>query len=259
MEKKPNQFTQAADFKEGVLLLIDKPKNWTSFDVVNKVRNQLRWNLKLGKKIKVGHAGTLDPMATGLLVLCTGKMTKQIQYLQAEDKSYTGTMVLGATTPSYDTETVVNETYEINHLTEQQLHEAAASFLPGYDQIAPAFSAKKVDGKRAYLSARKGIDPKIAPRSISLHKFELTDFNLPEVQFDAVCSKGTYIRSLAYDLGRKVENGAYLNALRRYASGEFSIDDALTLEQFEARISQMEPFEEISEGEQSPTGNSPLA
>ncbi len=251
MEKTPNEFIKAADFKEGVLLLIDKPKGWTSFDVVNKVRNQLRWNLKLGKKIKVGHAGTLDPMATGLLVLCTGKMTKQIQYLQAEDKSYTGTLVLGATTPSYDTETAENETHDTTYLTEDMLHTAARSFLPGYDQIAPAFSAKKIDGKRAYLSARKGIDPKIPPRAVILHKFDLTGFALPEVHFDAVCSKGTYIRSLAFDLGRKVENGAYLNALRRYASGEFLIENALTLEEFEARVATMEPYEENMEGEQS--------
>lgn len=253
MEKKPNHFLKAADFKEGVLLLIDKPKGWTSFDVVNKVRNKLRWDLKLGKKIKVGHAGTLDPMATGLLVLCTGKMTKQIQYLQAEDKSYTGTLVLGATTPSYDTETEVDEKFEIDHLTEEQLHSAAASFLPEYNQIAPAFSAKKIDGKRAYISARQGITPKIAPRTVELHKFELTQFDLPEVQFDVVCSKGTYIRSLAFDLGRKVENGAYLIALRRYASGEFSIENALTLEEFYDRIEQLEPFEEKPEEQQSPS------
>lgn len=243
MEKIPNSFAVAADFKEGTLLLIDKPKGWTSFDVVNKVRNQLRWNLKLGKKIKVGHAGTLDPMATGLLVICTGRMTKQIQYLQAENKSYTGTMVLGATTPSYDTETEEDAQFPTAHLTSELLHETAASFLPGYDQIAPAFSAKKINGKRAYLSARQGIDPKIAPRAIELFKFELTDIRLPEVDFDVVCSKGTYIRSLAFDLGRKVESGGYLNALRRYASGDYHIDNALTLEEFEAMVAKMEPYE----------------
>lgn len=235
MELEVNQFEHLEDFKEGVVLLVDKPLEWTSFDVVNKVRGILRRKLKV-KKIKVGHAGTLDPLATGLLVICTGKMTKQIQYIMDGEKGYTGTILFGGTTPSFDLETEVDQTYPTDHLTAELLKEKAQAFEPGYMQTAPVFSAKKVDGKAAYLSARKGKEVKIEPRYVMIHQFKLTSLALPEVEFDVECGKGTYIRSLAHDLGKQVDSGAHLTSLRRYRSGEFHVKDAFTIESLMERI-----------------------
>ncbi len=235
----PNSFERLGDFQSGSLLLIDKPLGWTSFDVVNKVRGILRRRLGV-KKLKVGHAGTLDPLATGLLVICTGKMTKVIQTLLEEDKGYTGTITFGSTTPSYDLETEPEGVYAIDHLDDDVLRAAAASFCPSYLQTAPIFSAKKVDGKPAYKSARKGVEVVIAPREVHLHRFELTAIRLPSVDFDVVCSKGTYIRSLANDLGQRVNSGAHLSALRRYRSGQFDVGGALSMAEFEARLDALD-------------------
>lgn len=235
MNTPPNHFETLADFKSGTLLLFDKPLGWTSFDVVNKVRGMLRHRLGV-RKLKVGHAGTLDPLATGLLVICTGKMTKAITGLIEEDKGYTGVIELGATTPSFDLETEIDQRFDLPHFEEELLRETARSFVPNYLQTAPAFSAKKVDGQVAYRSARKGVMLEIPPRMVQIKQFELTEFDLPKVHFDVVCSKGTYIRSLASDFGSKLKNGAHLAALRRYQSGQFNVVDAMTIEEFEALL-----------------------
>lgn len=247
MDVKVNSFERLRDFQEGQVLLIDKPLGWTSFDVVNKVRGMLRHRLGV-RKLKVGHAGTLDPLATGLLVVCTGKMTKQIQFFIDEDKGYSGTMALGATTPSYDLETEVNERFPTEHLNEGLLRQHAEGFTPGYEQTAPIFSAKKVNGRPAYASARKGETVAIAPRQVAIHRFELTRIALPEVDFDVHCSKGTYIRSLAHDLGRAVGSGAHLTALRRYQSGQFHLDAALSLDGFTLRVDALPAENQPSDG-----------
>lgn len=247
MDVKVNSFEQLSDFQEGQVLLIDKPIGWTSFDVVNKVRGMLRHRLGV-RKLKVGHAGTLDPLATGLLVVCTGKMTKQIQFFIDEDKGYTGTLVLGATTPSYDLETDIDATFPTEHLSETMLREVASDFTPAYEQTAPMFSAKKVNGRPAYASARKGETVKIAPRLVAIHRFALTRVALPEVDFDVHCSKGTYIRSLVHDLGKSVGSGAHLTALRRYQSGQFHLDAALSLEDFTLRVDALPTENQPSDG-----------
>lgn len=221
------------DFVAGEVLLIDKPYEWTSFDVVGKVRNIVRRATGV-KKIKVGHAGTLDPLATGLLILCTGKKTKEIMHIQAEDKEYTGTITLGATTPSYDLETEIDKTWPTDDLTLEQLQEAANTFVGDIMQRPPLFSAKKVDGKRAYELARKGSDLELKKNPVRIESFEIEAFRNPEVDFLIRCSKGTYIRSLAHDLGAELNNGGHLSSLRRTASGNFRVEDALTPEQFEA-------------------------
>jgi tRNA pseudouridine55 synthase len=222
------------DFARGELLLIDKPLDWTSFDAVNKVRRLI--SRKIGKKLKVGHAGTLDPKATGLLIICTGAMTKKINDLVGLDKEYTGTFFLGATTPSYDTETVISQKSEISHLTAEIIHSTARQFTGSLQQLPPQFSAKQVDGKRAYLSARKNKEVKIDPVSITIKEFEITRIELPEVDFRIVCSKGTYVRALARDLGEALRTVAYLTSLRRSRIGQYSVSDALTVEQFEALL-----------------------
>ncbi len=215
-------------FVEGEVLLVDKPKDWTSFDVVNKIRGRIRHVFQV-KKIKVGHAGTLDPMATGLLIVCTGKETKNIDLYQAQSKVYTGTMHFGATTPSYDAETEVNATFPTEHLTEEMIHEATKAFVGDIEQVPPMFSAIKVDGQPLYKMARKGQSIKVEARKVSIYSFEITRVALPEVDFKVHCSKGTYIRSLADDLGRAVGSGAYLTALRRTHIGEYKVDDALSV------------------------------
>jgi tRNA pseudouridine55 synthase len=230
------------DFIRGELLLIDKPIDWTSFDAVNKVRRLI--SRQLGKKLKVGHAGTLDPKATGLLLICTGAMTKRINELVGLDKEYTGTFFLGATTPSYDTETEINLKSEIVHLTSEMILAATKKFIGTIQQVPPQFSAKLVDGKRAYLSARKNKEVKIEPVTITIKEFEITRIDMPEVSFRVVCSKGTYIRSLARDFGEALNSGAYLTSLRRIRIGQYSVQDAMTPAQFEvllpstARINQ---------------------
>jgi tRNA pseudouridine55 synthase len=223
------------DFIKGELLLIDKTIDWTSFDAVNKIRRLI--SRKIGHKLKVGHAGTLDPKATGLLLICTGAMTKQINELVGLDKEYTGTFFMGATTPSFDTETEINHKSEIGHLTSEMIYNTTQKFIGTIQQVPPQFSAKLVDGKRAYLSARKNKEVKIEPVTITIKEFEITRIDMPEVSFRIVCSKGTYIRSLARDFGETLDSGAYLTSLRRTRIGQYSVQDAVTISQFEALLS----------------------
>ncbi len=218
-------------FKEGQLLLIDKPLHWTSFQAVNKVRWAIKRKFNL-KKIKVGHAGTLDPLATGLLIICTGKFTKKIAQIQGQAKEYTGTITLGATTPSYDLETEIDQNYSVDHITEELLHQTTKHFIGDVEQYPPVFSAIKKDGKRLYEFAREGKDVEIKPRVIHISAFELTRVELPEVDFKVSCSKGTYIRSLAHDYGRALNSGAHLSALRRAKIGGHSVEDAISPEKF---------------------------
>jgi len=225
-----NSFT-AEDFKNGQILLFDKPLEWTSFQVVNKVRWLIRKNCGI-KKIKVGHAGTLDPLATGLLIICTGKFTKKIQELQGQEKEYTGTFTLGATTPSYDLETEIDHTFPTDHLSAEKLQQATEQFKGDIEQFPPVFSALKKDGKRLYEYARKGEEVKINSRTVNISSFELTNIDLPEVDFKVSCSKGTYIRSLAHDFGKAVESGAHLSALRRTKIGDFNVENAFTIDTF---------------------------
>ncbi len=209
------------DFATGELLLVNKPYKWTSFDVVGKIRNSFK-----PLKLKVGHAGTLDPLATGLLIICTGKMTKQIDTFQAEEKEYTGTMILGATTPSYDMETEPDEQFDTSHLTSEQIHQACEQFIGDIQQYPPAHSAIKVDGERLYEKARRGEEVELRLRNVTITEFEITRIELPEVDFRVVCSKGTYIRSLVNDFGKALNNGAYLSKLTRTRSGNFKLEDA---------------------------------
>ncbi len=218
------------DFLAGETLLVDKPKDWTSFDVVNKIRFRLKHLLGV-KKIKVGHAGTLDPMATGLLIICTGKSTKKLHEFQGLDKTYTGTLQLGASTPSYDAETEPDVHYPTEHITEALLKENTQQFTGEIDQIPPMFSAIKVDGQPLYKKARQGIKIEIKSRQVRIDEFTLTNITLPDVDFRVTCSKGTYIRSLAHDLGQAVGSGAHLTALIRTSIGDFKLEDAWDLEE----------------------------
>ena len=220
---------------EGQLLLIDKPLNWTSFQVVNKIRWELKNKFGI-KKLKVGHAGTLDPLATGLLLVCTGKMTKKISEIQALVKEYTGTFTLGATTPSYDLETPIDGTFPIDHLDDNALKEVINQFTGVVDQYPPVFSAIKKDGRRLYEYARKGEEIKINSRQVEISVFELTEIKLPTIDFYVKCSKGTYIRSLANDYGKALGSGAHLSSLRRTAIGLHRIEDAYTIEQITAQL-----------------------
>lgn len=219
------------DYQSGKVLLIDKPLHWTSFQVVNKLRWELKQAFKI-KKIKVGHAGTLDPLATGLLVICTGKMTKEIDSFQAQIKEYTGTFVLGSTTPSFDLETEIDETFATNHITEALIHETTKQFIGDIEQFPPVFSAIKKDGKRLYEFARAGETVEIKPRIITISEFEITNIDNLNVDFRVVCSKGTYIRSLANDFGKALNSGAHLSALRRTKIGDFDVKNAETIENF---------------------------
>jgi tRNA pseudouridine55 synthase len=233
------------NFKEGEVLLLDKPLEWTSFDVVNSIRVNIRRNFGI-KKLKVGHAGTLDPLATGLLILCTGKMTKQIESIQAQIKEYTGTIRFGATTPSYDLETEVDKEYPIDHLNEEILKDGVKQFLGELEQTPPVFSAIKIEGKRAYEYARKNEEVKIKSKKINIFEFELTRIELPEVDFRVICSKGTYIRSLAHDLGKALDSGAHLTALRRTKIGDFNVEDAVAVDDFRALLVELGENEELS-------------
>ena len=219
------------DFKAGKILLFDKPLEWTSFQLVNKVRWLIRRQFKI-KKIKVGHAGTLDPLATGLLIICTGKATKKIEELQGQEKEYTGTFTLGATTPSYDLETEVDQNFPTEHLSEEKIREATNAFLGEIDQYPPVFSALKKDGKRLYEYARSGQEVEISARKVQISEFEITEISLPKVAFRVVCSKGTYIRSLAHDFGKQLESGAHLSSLRRTRIGNYSVENAHSIESF---------------------------
>lgn len=221
----------AEDYKNGQILLIDKPLEWTSFQVVNKLRWHIRKHFNI-KKIKVGHAGTLDPLATGLLIICTGKQTKNINEYQGQIKEYTGTVVIGATTPSYDLETEINETFPTEHITEELLHKTTERFIGKIQQKPPIFSAIKKDGKRLYELARKGETTEIKAREVEINEFEITKIDLPNVEFRIVCSKGTYIRSIANDYGEALNSGAHLSVLRRTKIGDFSVDNAQSVDEF---------------------------
>ncbi len=214
------------DFKNGEVLLIDKPLNWTSFQVVNKLRWAIRKAYGL-KKIKVGHAGTLDPLATGLLVICTGKMTKQINTFQGQEKEYTGTIVLGSTTPSYDLETEIDATYPTDHITPELIHSTTHKFIGVISQLPPVFSAIKKDGKRLYEFARSGEAVDIKSRQVEISAFEITAIHDKSIDFRVICSKGTYIRSLAHDFGKALNSGAHLSALRRTRIGDFTVENAI--------------------------------
>lgn|SRR5690606_10102398 len=215
------------EFQKGQILLIDKPLTWSSFQAVNKIKYALIKNLNLPKKFKIGHAGTLDPLASGLLIICTGKFTKRISELQGQIKEYTGTIVVGATTPSYDLETEVNETFPTEHITNELIYETTKLFIGEIDQFPPVFSALKKDGKRLYEHARAGEEVEIVSRKIEITEFEITRIALPEIDFRVVCSKGTYIRSLAYDFGKALNSGAHLTELRRTKIGSYSVDNAI--------------------------------
>jgi len=214
---------------EGGVLLINKPLEWTSFDVVKKARNLLCAHFKV-KKIKVGHAGTLDPLASGLLVVCTGKFTKSINKFQGQKKEYTGTFTLGATTPSYDLETEVDETFPIAHIKDEDIQEATKKFIGTIDQFPPVFSALKKDGERLYEKARRGEKVQIDARQVHIHEFKITRIELHEIDFRVVCSKGTYIRSLAHDFGKALNSGAHLSALCRTRVGNFHLNQAIDIE-----------------------------
>ncbi|WP_268224803.1 tRNA pseudouridine(55) synthase TruB [Sinomicrobium oceani] len=223
------------EFKNGTILLIDKPLHWSSFQAVNKIKWAIRKKYGL-KKIKVGHAGTLDPLATGLLIVCTGKFTKKIPELQGQVKEYTGTISIGATTPSYDLETETDQTYPTQHITEEKIHHTTAGFIGDIEQVPPVFSAIKKDGKRLYEHARKGEHVEIASRTINISVFDITTIRFPELSFRVVCSKGTYIRSLAHDFGKALQSGAHLSSLRRTGIGEYRVDNAISPEEFVARL-----------------------
>lgn len=220
-------------YQEGQILLVDKPLTWSSFQAVNKVKYALIKNLGLPKKFKIGHAGTLDPLASGLLIICTGKFTKRIPELQGQIKEYTGTITVGATTPSYDLETEVNETFATEHITNELILETTKQFIGEIDQVPPVFSALKKEGKRLYEHARAGEEVEIASRKIEISEFEITRIELPEIDFRVVCSKGTYIRSLAFDFGKSLNSGAHLTALRRTKIGEFSVTNGVLPTDFE--------------------------
>lgn len=219
------------DYKNGQILLIDKPLEWTSFQAVNKIRWHIKQRFHI-KKIKVGHAGTLDPLATGLLIICTGKQTKSISEYQGQIKEYTGTFTIGATTPSYDLESEVNETFPTEHITDELIHKATEQFIGTIQQRPPIFSALKKDGKRLYELARKGETVDIPTREVTITEFEITNIELPKIDFRVVCSKGTYIRSLAFDFGNALNSGAHLSALRRTKIGDFPVEKALSIDAF---------------------------
>jgi tRNA pseudouridine55 synthase len=225
-------------FEEGQVLLFNKPLYWTSFDLVNKVRFMIRSGLGI-KKIKVGHAGTLDPLASGLMIICTGRFTKKIDGFRDLDKEYVATIHLGATTPSFDLETETDGNYPSDHITEEEVRSVLSSFLGEQKQMPPLYSAKQIDGKRAYEFARKGIQKDLEPVTVNFREIELLSFGIPETKIRLVCSKGTYIRSFARDFGLALNSGGYLSALERTAIGPFTVDKAYSLEKFGEFIEQM--------------------
>lgn len=225
------------DFIEGEVLYINKPLHWTSFDVVNKTRNILRHSLGV-KKIKVGHAGTLDPLATGVMILCTGKATKTIDSYLHKDKEYIATIKLGATTPSFDAETEENATFSTTHITRELVENTLKNFIGDIDQVPPLYSAIRIDGTRAYELARKDKDVAIKPRKVRIDAIELLDFELPYMKIKIACSKGTYIRSLANDIGTALQSGGYVSSLQRTKVGDVTIDDCISIESFQDKIEQ---------------------
>jgi tRNA pseudouridine55 synthase len=239
MSENEKQFPKF-NFTEGEVLLLNKPYTWTSFDVVGKLRNSFK-----PLKLKVGHAGTLDPLATGLLIICTGKLTKQIDTYQAEEKEYTGTFTLGATTPSYDLETEIDKTFDISNIKEAQILDNCKHFIGELDQFPPAHSAIKVDGERLYLKARRGEEVELKSRKVTISEFEITRIELPEVDFRVVCTKGTYIRSLAKDFGEKLNNGAYLSKLKRTRSGNYKVEEAFEIMELVNHIREIKNEEDF--------------
>ena len=223
----------ATEILEGKILLVDKPLTWSSFQAVNKLKYTLMRKYDLPKKFKIGHAGTLDPLATGLLIICTGKFTKRITEIQAQAKEYTGTITVGATTPSYDLETEIDATFPTEHITETLILETTKQFIGEINQKPPVFSAIKKDGKRLYEHARAGEEVIIEARKTTIHEFEITRINLPQIDFRVTCSKGTYIRSLAYDFGMALQSGGHLSALRRTKIGDYSVENGILPEDFE--------------------------
>ncbi len=227
------------NFKEGEVLYFDKPLRWTSFAVVNKIRYHI--SRKLGvKKIKVGHAGTLDPLATGVMIICTGKATKRIEEFQYHTKEYIATLQLGATTPSFDLEKEIDATYPTDHITKEMVEETLKKFVGTIEQVPPVFSACKVDGKRAYDLARKGDEVELKPKILVIDEIELLECNLPEIKIRVVCSKGTYIRALARDIGQALQSGAHLTGLIRTRVGEVKLEDCMKVEDFETWLDQQE-------------------
>jgi len=227
------------DYIKGEVLLFDKPYGWTSFDLVGKVRNFLCRELKI-KKLKVGHAGTLDPLATGLMILCTGAATRQVEALQVQEKEYTATLKLGAVTPSFDRETDESQWFPADHIGEELLREVLNGFLGEQEQVPPAFSAVKINGKRAYEHARAGKEPDLKPKKIVITSIGLISWRLPEAVISITCSKGTYIRSLARDIGIKLGCGAYLTGLRRTRSGNYCVKEAMNFEEFRSLVNTTE-------------------
>lgn len=241
-----NQLDSTTKFEEGVVITIDKPYQWTSFDVIRKIQSLLKHRLGY-KKIKVGHAGTLDPLATGLLIVCIGKATKTIDSLQAEEKEYVANVRFGATTPCFDLEKPVDVEYSFDHITNESIGQIIPNFIGELDQVPPLFSAKLVDGVRAYELAREGSTMELKPNRITIHELTLLGYDAPNADFLVKCSKGTYIRSLARDLGQALNSGAHLTGLRRTASGNFRVEDAYSMEEIE------NIFDKLKQ-----TGNSPV-
>ena len=229
--------TSAEEFLSGQIFLINKPLGWTSFDVVKKIKNLIRSKYKL-KKIKVGHAGTLDPLATGLLIVCTGKYTKKISEIQGQEKTYTGSITLGGTTPSYDLETKIDSNYETIHITEQLIKNTALKFTGNIKQKPPVFSALKKDGERLYLKARRGEKVEIKSRDVKINSFDITDIEMPKLYFQITCSKGTYIRSIAHDFGSALKSGGHLSKLCRTKIGEYQLKNAIDISFFERQLNK---------------------
>lgn len=232
------QNQESYDFKEGQVILIDKPLEWTSFDVVNKMRYIIKHQFEY-KKIKVGHAGTLDPLATGLLIVCSGKQTKQIESYQAQTKEYVTKIKLGATTPSFDRETEEDEIFPTDHITEEQIKVILKTFIGEQDQVPPIFSAKRVDGKRAYIAARKGEEIELKANRVTIYAIELLEVALPYIKVKLSCSKGTYIRSFGRDLGKALDSGGYLHELRRTKIGDFDVEKAMNISDFEKIVKNL--------------------
>ncbi|HNY58989.1 MAG TPA: tRNA pseudouridine(55) synthase TruB [Bacteroidales bacterium] len=227
------------NFEEGEVLLINKELDWTSFDVVNSIKAFLKYELGI-KKIKIGHAGTLDPKATGLMIICTGKQTKSIEKYQSLDKEYTGSFTLGQTTPSWDTETTPNQNFPIDHITEKMIYDITNRFIGTIWQRPPSYSAIWIDGRRAYKIARKDNKFKLEPRQVEISEFEIVSVKIPQVNFRIRCSKGTYIRALANDFGKALNSGAYLSSLCRSAIGHFKLEEALSINEFKERYKNPE-------------------
>ena len=232
------EFTDPENYLNGRVLMIDKDLHWTSFDVVNKMRKDLRTYLGI-KKIKVGHTGTLDPLATGLVIICTGKATKKIQQFQDLSKTYEATFRFGMTTPSFDLETEVDQRYPWEHITRSAMEKCLEGFKGNTEQVPPIYSAKSIGGKRAYTIARKGKEVELKPAHITIHKLEIQSFSMPEVKLLIHCSNGTYIRALARDIGYALDSGAHLIALRRLKIGDYNVDDAISVMSFEKKLKHL--------------------